>query len=990
MLRRFFHRLMPKRLDAYLALVFGVVVLAGFALMLFVVNRQATLVIDKASITLFTHIVNESSQQIEKDISAAGVSAQIMSLSPYAQRPNTGDQTQYLKELKTLLSTSPVVTAIFVTYDDGGTMIFRSLNADAVRQRIHAPANAQYLYGLTPPAGSMGPRQESLTFLDGDLKRIGNPVTITPVVADMRQRPWYQSSLKQNHPFVSGPYEFTLTGDRGVTLTQRLASDTGTVGVDISFVDMSRRLQDMHAFPSAQMVVVNQDGAVLASSHSAPGDVDINFSNGQNALTHAMVGVALSAKADDPAQQILPVENRDWAIRAVRGETQQWPFYVVQATPEREIFASLHSLITVLGWLSVIIVAMIILATYQVARAISRPLQAIAREAAQLRSFDFATVNPLIRSNITEIDILAKAIRRAHHTIQRFIKIGNNFLVEHDPFALTSGLLQETVHLTGAKGGMIFLTNDGGTSFSTIHHQSAKSLDYTLSPASIGLAERIYKALHRKHTTHLSVTPNSRNEPLVSLLRGLSARYQPESDRLSVIPLLDRSHEVIGGLLLVNDWDHQSNEAYHHLQFVQAISGNAAVALETTLLLESRKSLLNAVIRMMAEAIDAKSPYTGSHCQHIPELTSALVREACAQRSGPFANFMLNADQWEAVEVASWLHDCGKLTIPDHIMDKATKLEALTNRIHEVRTRFEVLKANAHVDYWRGVAQGGDEATLREERDATLQTLDDDFAFIASCNVGSERLSSEAIARIKRIAQRRWVRTMDDTLGISEAEQLRRKRLPKNELPAEEFLLADRPDQLIEHSNSNLSVLESQGHFNLVRPEYQANLGEIYNLSIARGTLTAEDRYAVQQHITRTIVMLEGLPWTGALKAVPEYAGSHHERMDGTGYPRGLQREEMSVVARVMAVADVFEALTSTDRPYKKPKTLSEVFRIMGEMKRTNHLDPDLLDLFLTSDIWRAYADAYLQPEQLDTPDIAAVLAIRPEAMPAPELHKAT
>jgi HD-GYP domain-containing protein (c-di-GMP phosphodiesterase class II) len=154
-------------------------------------------------------------------------------------------------------------------------------------------------------------------------------------------------------------------------------------------------------------------------------------------------------------------------------------------------------------------------------------------------------------------------------------------------------------------------------------------------------------------------------------------------------------------------------------------------------------------------------------------------------------------------------------------------------------------------------------------------------------------------------------------------------------------------------------------------PEREANLGEIYNLSISRGTLTEEDRYRINEHMAQTIVMLESLPWPRHLRRVPEYAGGHHEKMDGSGYPRGLRREQMSIPARVMAIADIFEALTAADRPYKPPKTLSESMRIMQRMVREGHIDPELFRLFVESGVYREYAQRFLKPEQIDAVDLA-------------------
>src|SRR6185295_2250351 len=155
-------------------------------------------------------------------------------------------------------------------------------------------------------------------------------------------------------------------------------------------------------------------------------------------------------------------------------------------------------------------------------------------------------------------------------------------------------------------------------------------------------------------------------------------------------------------------------------------------------------------------------------------------------------------------------------------------------------------------------------------------------------------------------------------------------------------------------------------------------------------TLTPEERIVINNHMVQTIGMLEALPFPRNLRRVPEYAGGHHEKMDGTGYPRGIFAGDMSIPARIMAIADVFEALTAQDRPYKLAKKLSETMRIMGFMKRDNHLDPDLFDLFVTSGVYREYAKKYLPEALIDDVDEPALLAMaaKPVTLPEPEERK--
>lgn len=451
------------------------------------------------------------------------------------------------------------------------------------------------------------------------------------------------------------------------------------------------------------------------------------------------------------------------------------------------------------------------------------------------------------------------------------------------------------------------------------------------------------------------------------------------SQSFLTVPLKNHNGFVIGVLQLINAKDADGNIVPFDeeiLPMVSALASQAAVSIDNRLLIDELKVLLDAFIALIAAAIDTKSPYTGGHCQRVPVLTEMLVKAACDAKEGPFADFDLTDAEWYELRVACWLHDCGKVTTPEHIVDKATKLEAIYDRIHEVRMRFEVLKRDAEIAMLKGVLAGGNPEELRAVYESECATLDEEFAFIGTCNVGGEFMAPDKIERLKKIAERTWTRTLSNRIGISYAEKKRREAIPERPLPVEEKLLEDRYDHISPREGLRLSAPGNQWGFNLQAPEREANLGEIYNLSISRGTLTAEDRYKINEHMAQTIVMLESLPWPRHLRRVPEYAGGHHEKMDGSGYPRGLKREEMSVPARVMAIADIFEALTAADRPYKPPKTLSESLRIMQFMVKDQHIDPDLFKLFIESGVYKEYAKQYLTPEQIDDEEVAGEAAM--------------
>ena len=351
-----------------------------------------------------------------------------------------------------------------------------------------------------------------------------------------------------------------------------------------------------------------------------------------------------------------------------------------------------------------------------------------------------------------------------------------------------------------------------------------------------------------------------------------------------------------------------------------------------------------------------------------------LARAACAETSGPYQNFQLNPEEWEAVHVAAWLHDCGKVTTPEYVVDKATKLETIYDRIHEVRMRFEVLKRDAEISSLKAIAAGSPEADARQTLRDTLAKIDDDFAFVAHCNKGGEVMAAENLARLQAISQQSWTRTLDDRIGISHEELARKARTVAPPLPVSEPLLADKLEHQFERRAQDRMPADNPWGIRMTVPELLYNKGEVYNLGVARGTLSEEERYKINEHIVQTLIMLNQLPFPKHLRQVPEIAAGHHEKMDGSGYPRKLHKAEMSPLARMMAIADIFEALTAVDRPYKQGKTLSESIRIMSFMKKEQHIDPELFDLFLKSGVYLEYGRQFMKAEQIDHVDIAAYL----------------
>lgn len=383
------------------------------------------------------------------------------------------------------------------------------------------------------------------------------------------------------------------------------------------------------------------------------------------------------------------------------------------------------------------------------------------------------------------------------------------------------------------------------------------------------------------------------------------------------VPLKNHESDVIGVLQLLNAKDYASGQLIDFTEkgevVVKALSTFAAIALHNRILLEDLKNLLDAFIRAIAQAIDAKSSHTSAHCERVP-LLMELIAEAACKDDQTFSDFSLDDDAWYELRVAAWMHDCGKLSTPDSVLDKSTKLHLMRDGIEDIKTRVAVLRQQIICAHYRALVEGGDRASLDANLEADLHQLDEDCAFLVRANKGGEFMSAEDQQRVRDLAAREW---FDD---------------------------AGDPQPLLTAS-------------------------EVGFLCIARGTLSRQERDIINNHMVVTIDMLESLPFPKNLRRVPEYAGGHHEKMDGTGFPRGLTRDQMSIPARMMAIADIFEALTSRDRPYKDPMKLSQALEILQRMRNDNHIDPDLYDLFVRARVWEKYAEIALMEEQKDVTD---------------------
>ena len=523
------------------------------------------------------------------------------------------------------------------------------------------------------------------------------------------------------------------------------------------------------------------------------------------------------------------------------------------------------------------------------------------------------------------------------HRLKELNEIGIALSQQRDINGLLETILEAAKRITHADGGTLYLhePEQRVLRFEILRNDSlniamggTSGVPITFYP--VHLYDKEGQPIHSMVVSHSALSGETVNIPDAYTAEGydfsgtkkFDAKTGYRSQSFLAVPMRNHENEIIGVLQLINAQDRESGAivpfSSDDQQLLESLASQAAIALTNRRLIVQLEELFESFIQLINTAIDDKSPYTGGHCARVPVLTMMLAEAVNRTERGPLKDFVMSEKDLHELKIAGLLHDCGKITTPVHVVDKSTKLYTLVDRIRLIDTRFEVLKRDAEIAMLR-------ETATRAEYEARIRQLDDDREFLRHCNVGGEAMSEEAQQRVRQIAAYQW-RDADGKTG--------------------NFLSDD----------------------------------EVENLSIRAGTLTAAEREIINHHIVVTIKMLESLPWPRHLRNVAEYAGGHHERMDGKGYPRGLTRDQMSVQARVMGIADIFEALTAKDRPYKEGKTLTESLTILGKFKLDGHIDPDLFDVFIREKVYLDYARQFLAPEQIDEVDLSKIPGVNLES----------
>ena len=850
-----------------------------------------------------------------------------------------GKNLDFWAALKLTFQKNENLVALFYGNDNGDFTLVRSLATNADRERFKAPEKAALMVNSTRASGL-----NAFYFYDGAYREVGRTKS-NDNKFDPRVRPWYINAEDDGATRITQPYPFFFLKTSGVTLSRFALGKNSVVGADFTLKSLSNQIAALGHSPSTRLILFDNQFEVLAHHNIEIGD------NIQQTLSDSVFNIIINRSSSQMIYEIVTKDGQDWSVTltpvSLNKETR---LLLAEATLQEELLTDLISIRDQQISIAIILMILSTTAVWLLAGRLTSPLKALVRQTGNISRFDFRKTR-YEKSAIREVANLTDAIELMEHTLYDLFNLLRETARNDDFSLLAKTITKQSFIITKAETIVLFVKDEHNGCYKV-------EASHAIIPFKLDLDELLSStawidtALNKGETVHLNREENALAQYRESLFN---------SD-LYLFPLQNRNKELVGMLVLGYERAITPEQFEKH-DFLRELLSFAELAKENIDRIDQQKEMLSVFVELIAAAIDKKSPHTANHCQRVPKLTEMLV-QAAAEDQDYFPFFSMSKSQWEELHLASWLHDCGKVTTPDHVIDKGTKLETVYDRIHEIRMRFEVLKLEAEIDYWRKRCDGGNEIQLKQELMEQHRVLDNEFNFVAQCNTGQQRMDDEALCKLKTIANRQWTRTLNDELGISLKEQSRRGTPAK--LPVQENVLNDKQEHKIAWGPEDKRNDDWRSEFVLQPGELKNNRGELYNLSISKGTLNEEERFIINDHIIQTIEMIDCLPFPAHLKGVPEIVGGHHERIDGGGYPRGIKASELSLQARVMAVADIFEALTSRERPYKEAHSLEDTIRIMTDMAIGGHLDPKLFLLFLEKNLDEIYAYDFLSQKNSD------------------------
>jgi HD-GYP domain-containing protein (c-di-GMP phosphodiesterase class II) len=896
-------------------------------------------------------------QTLESQILKPKNFLRLLRYSPLQKQTTLATRQKYLSSFIDILDIDHKIDAVHVGYPNGDFFLVRRIISGASIVP-DTPANSRYLVQSIEYHPITQKPTGTYLFYDAQGHLI-DQYTDPAYRYDPRSRPWYNRALQSADTILTKPYLFFTSQVPGITFAQQASAQANVVfGIDLSITDLSSLLKTLKVTPSTRVVVTDPQGVIYGTPDpnafqptriprpDASLDTTLQFamlSTSHDALLQHIGRISQHLKGD------YTIDGNTYTLSRIPlsvGNLNAWQLLLV--IPHAELFSEVRDTFKLQTIIVLVLLALVIPLAWIFSKRLSLSIQRLTHQVQAVRAFQFDKAISA-NSRMTEVVMLENAVNHMRTTIQHFLDTSVSVSTEQDQNKLITIALTAMAKEAGVDDCVLYLRDTKKQNPATFHHAAQVGTYYNHLPQTLHMAQ-----IPEDKALHICFTQKKHAKETI----------QDQCQQL-ILPLLGRDNTVTGIAYLKAP---RPNVYFSQalIGYLNSLSSTVAIAIETRSLLQGQRKLLDAIIKLLATAIDAQSPHTAGHCKRVPELVERIVQAVEDTQHGTYADFKLSQNDADALHIAGWLHDCGKLVVPDHIVEKATKLECIYNRIHEIRMRFEVCKRDAHIQYLHAILDGSPPESAQATLSNALAALDDDFAFVAKLNEGGEFLSTADIKRLENIANRTWQRTLSDHIGLSQNEQ---SRMPAPApLPTIEYILDDKPQHRIPFPASETQQKWQSYAFNVQQPSYKYNHGERYNLSIARGTLTAEERFLINDHMAQTIMMLDTLPFPNHLQNVAEYATAHHEHMNGTGYPRGLHKNNMSIPARCMAIADVFEALTATDRPYKKANTLSQAFKIMRNMAADEKLDTELLEIFIASAAPWDFASRHLQKQQIDLP----------------------
>ena len=705
-------------LSVYIAVLFSLLIVLTGGTIAWFNYTQNTRIVLAAGDRVFDELYSDVVADLELGSSRNSSTLAMLSFAPVNAARTLDQRLTSLPLFREAIDGNERIASLYVGYDDGDFFQVLRLGTPEHKAFYRAPEHASYLVWSIErePRDTVDSRY---LFFDRDLVSLGERSVEGPSY-DPRERPWYRTALGPANVHVTAPYAFFATGGVGMTGARRNAAGTGVVAGDLTLAALSALLAERLITPSAALAIYAANGDVIAY-HDRPNVTEIQADDATPQLqTLATLEVPvlfeIAKRADGrDLETDLVWQDRHWKgvqRRLVSHADEQ--LYLVVAAPVDELVAEAEQIrmrsVLLTGGLVVTVLPL----AWLISLLVARPLRTLEAEARGIQAFDFRQL-VVTRSPVREVNRLAGSMSAMKRTIRDFLAISADLAAERRLPDLLEEVAREAMQAAEAEAAILYLANDDVTRLDPagLALRSAPVIPgNTLLPVSIandrggGKPNRLAQ-LETTQTFEVAVDEITQHPETALALEAALGGSLPLA---TAVPLKTPHGQVVGVLSFLRAAPSDPARprlSRDRIAFVEALAGVAAVAIDNQRLFEAQKNLLDALIKLVAGAIDAKSPYTGGHCQRVPVITRLLAEAACASQQPPFENFSLSRDDWEALEIACWLHDCGKITTPEYVVDKATKLQTLYDRIHEVRMRFEVLKRDAEIAYWQAVADSG-------------------------------------------------------------------------------------------------------------------------------------------------------------------------------------------------------------------------------------------------------------------------------------------